>query len=1662
MILPADDLQAIEDLRERNLNLQAFERAKKYGDFSDWQGTDAIVTASGLAFNVGAPEESSRLNSRAWHRDKTHPKAIFQYAIEILQHRGPLPALLFMRRFPDFKADAGLTSWWYSLGGQLHSLLRDFRAAERLHELAFEVAPDDGWAWTARAFTLENQDKYEEALELARKGLELDPTRRSCISAVAHYLTLLERNDEALDLLSKVVQQVENGWLLKELGDLQTELGLHGEAYTTYQRCVEFFPRLEKKSAEWLYGALSDGAYLAGDVDRAIEYAERASNPFHNKILEKMKAGAPDPKRVQLDVRFLRQHHVTCAPATISNIARYWEKKAEHLDLVEQMCYDGTPSYKERIWAEANGWVAKEFTLNWDDAKAMIDRGIPLTLATVYPGGGHLQAIIGYDSLRRTFLIRDPYFQRVTEFNADELIEEQIASGPRVMALVPNELSSKIVGLERPLAESEIYDLLFTAEAALDRHDRESAGVALTELETRFPGHRLTIVARWTISAYDANSLGIGSAIDALQKKFPDDVNLRMSQLSISYEFTGRAERIEALEKYSKAKPTDPLIWQMFGYELGLDAKQHRRSLHWLWKSLRKIPTNALNFRFIADVLWSRRRFDEAVELYGFAASLNDKDEQLAYTYFLAMWNRKREDEALEVLSDRAQRFGRRSGMPVRSLFAALRELGRVEEGLTALDQALAMRPDDGDLILFAADVKARYGRTEEADRLVQSAQGRAAKSSWFRGAAQVARLKGDLESAVGHWREVLKENPVDIQAHENVAFLLKGTEGAASAKEYLRRACRKYPTNRSLQVLRLQHLTEEPGEAIAVLRDLIRRDPGDVWSVRELARWYAQIGKLDQSLEMSDRAVEIAPHDSVSHQFRGQSLELLRRYEEAGEAYKKSIEFSVDSVSAISAWVGISRSMQAKKGVLDFVWNELRSQVSMGDGLFAYRDHARRVIDRPTLLNNLQEYAEANPRSWFAASAVIQQLWEMGRNEEALQLALKATQRFPLVHETWLDLSLVHQRVGNSEGEIEALRTAVAMNPVASYGVQQLAGAYQRAGRLEEAREVLVDALARLPFDNFLLGYLSEVYWGVGLRAEAIETAKRAVMIEPDYKWAWNAIKNWAEQIGDHGLPSSLARELTEKKPKDVQAWMNLADMLDTGAYSDERMAAIEEALKIDPFEPTALAMKANGLADARKFDEAIKVTHSKMSDGHRSEQLQFVEAGLEAMRGNMHRSEEILIRLTENSPSYLPGWIRLADIYRLDPDRAHEYRKTAMEITRLAPRDATSFGYLAEACLRLNLEEDAKEALQQAAILDPTYEYAVTELFDSLLRSNDLSAAEVLVTTIRSASPANGLPIEVELEAKRGDVPRLLASLRELLLNKDVPAERLARVFEKVTTTIEKGDKALLDLLSDVAADENANPVAGKYLIENAWAAGKKSRCEEALNSISSRPVTWSHAAARYMEEIAGGTGRALIKFIDANSEMLASEIESWGAVGYQLANADEGGRLINWFKGWEKREGVRPWMLWNLVFSLRKYGAPEEADKVSTAALALRPDDTINMHLTCLALRSVKRGDVDEAQALFSNINPHAMTNWDRFFYDSLHDSLFAYEYLKTGDAESAKLISTSIVDRVIEFDPKDSDKIVRDLVREPLSALFQAIGDKWFSFKMKAKLIYYSFG
>lgn len=1660
MFIPKDEFQKIDELSEKNLNLQAYKLAKPFGDILSWDGTESILLASHLAYALGAPTAASRLISRAWHRDKSNSEATFYYAIEMLTRRGPLPALMFIRKHSDFSGDDKLMCWWYSLQTQLHAVLRDFSLAAEWHKKAVEIAPTESWVWVSRAFALEQQDRYEESLEAAMKGLELAPQRRATISAVAHCLTLLERDGEALDLLTSSAEKVENGWILKQLSDLQAELGSYDQSYTSLKRAMELMPMLEDEPAKWLYGGLSDAAYMKGDYAESIEFAEKAGGKFFETAVENMRTAGPNPKRVQLDVGFLRQHHVTCAPATVSNIARYWNRNADHLELVEKMCYDGTPTYKERAWAESNGWKTREFTLNRDNAVELLDRGVPMTLATVFPGGGHLQAIIGFDERRGTYLLRDPYYRRTGEVLAKELEHDQRANGPRVMALVPAEKADLLENLTFDLLEGDIYDLLYAVEDALERHDREEAGKLLTQIEERFPTHRLCLATQWSVASYDANSPGVRSALQGLLELFPDDVNLRLNDLTVSSQLTSRNERLEKLESYSKAKETDALFWQMFGNELGLDAREHDRGIRWLMRSLRRNPGNALTYRSLADILWSKRRFEESAELYRIAASLNDKDENLAYAFFVAMRHLRRENEALKILDDRARLFINQSGLPVRSLFNALRELGKVKEAFASLDEALAMRPTDGELHLFAADVNARFGRFEEAKSLLENAEKFSPASQWIRASAIVSQLNGDLEASRQLWRRVLGIDPSAYDAHENIAFLTKGLEGSLAAKDHLRRACRKFPLNRGLQTLRLYYLDDEAGEAIAVLRDLLRRDPSDSWSHRELSHWYRRIGKFDRSLESAEAAIDADPNDSVSRWFRGQALEALGRFDEAIVDYEAGVRNWVDHGYSISSWLNLLRTKKESLAALDVIWDEVMNRSITGDGLFAFREESRKFLDSKDLLRRLREFEAENPQAWFASSAVVQQLVDLGETDEALSIASDTVERFPLVHQCWLDLSLVHKLCGNSDAEIEALRKAVSINPTWSYGAQQLAEALERTGRYAEAKDSLVTALSRLPFDNFLHGYLASVYWKLNERKKALDALRDAVILEPTYEWAWRSIRVWAGEAGDDDLPVNLARELTTRKPRDPRSWTILAEMLERGAFSQEQLDAAEQALKLDPNDTTALAIKANCLADARRYEEAIAVCNTVMPDGHRPEQLQFVEAGIEMNRGRVYRGLEIMQNLTRRSPGYLPGWARLADIYRNDPNRSSDYLEAAKQLVRLSPRESTAYGYLAEASIQCGKRDEAREALQQAVNLDPNYQFAGDTLFSMLIEDGDTDGAAKLAESLTRSASEIGLPMAIEVAAKENDRDLVLTLIAKVLRLPVVVKEKADAAIERATKLFDRKDTSLEEALRELCKQDGTSPIAGRYLIAEVWRLKARPGCEEILSQIAENQKLWAEAAGRYMEILNAEQPSELVKFIDNNSKTLADDNETWASVGYYLSNTNYHHRMTQWFADWEQRDGLKPWMLWNYTIVLCQSGNAAEAERVSRAAVNLTYDDTVNLHLTMIGLGEFGRRNVDEARTILASINSLGMNNWDRYFYDLLEDGLAAAGSVAVNDREAAISITDGLVANALARDPKQSDRMTRYATKTVLDTVLDLIGRRWYTFKVKAKLLFYS--
>ncbi len=1579
MKLTAEQISKVTAIFESGSNLKAFAAANEIAPLDEWEGTDAMLLAAHLSFQLGSERQSDKLVRRAWGRDRGHAEATFYRAADLMNLRGPVHAIAFVRRVAaSFKGDARTTAWWHALQAQIYATLRDFYTAEKHIAKAYAADSEDASIRTAKAHVFEMQDRYDDALAAAREGYSMNPRRRSVIAYLVHLLQIKENYDEAMDLLAKATNELESGWVVLQLADLQSELGDHAAAYESLRKIPALTPLRDERFQKMLDAKMADAAYMVGDISACIEFSESCGEPFRKNVAERLKTLKGDERRRVLKTGFLRQHNVTCAPATIANIARFWGREERHLDIAEAICYDGTPAYKERDWAAGNGWTVSEFTLNWDDLTALIDREVPFTLATTFPGMGHLQAVVGYDQKRRTALIRDPFVPQLVEFDVDALIESQSSTGPRSMAMVPVERAELLDGIR--LEESEVYDLAHQVSTAIDRHDRQAAATAIDELRDRFPDHRLTLASQWELARYDSNTPRLFETVRRFLEKFPDDVNLKLAYVSIGRDFKHLEERRSELEAFAKDEKSDPSIWLQFGEELSADARLHDQALRWLWRTVRAMPTNGAALRAVANLLWARRDFDRACDLYRLAACANDRDEGLSYVYFLAARHLGRQDEALGFLRDRFERFGHLSAFPARTLFHALREISRTVEAFEVLDDAARKRPDDGELDLFLAGAKTRFGRIDEAEKHLEKASGKVPEAEWLREAAQVKMIAGDLGSARELLQRIIELNPTDQDVHSSIAFTISAFEGESAARDHIGEYIGKYPFNRSLKILMLGYLKDDPTAKLQILRDLVALNPNDFEAQRLLGDCLLKTGDRDGALEAVRLALAIDPNDSDSHVSLGRVLAKGGDNEDAAVSFEQAFRLAIDNPDALGERLELCKSADEKRTVLSDFFAEMCRQSSIGVGLEKYLESAKRVTDRFALLDRLREYRERNPDSWFACSGVVQLLTDLRRFDEALELANENTERFPLNSNVWYDLSLIQRLRGEPDAEIAALGEAVAVAPMWSWAVQSLADTYVRTGRPEMAESLVVDALSRLPLDNFLHGNLASIRWKMGMRDEAIESAKRALGIDPTYEWAWQVILSWGEEVGSPELAAELARDLTRRKPKDVNAWIQLAKVLGGNSWSQEAMSAVESALAIEPGNERALAIKASLLANARRFEDALKVCQFRKQDGRRPENLRLAEAGIEFDRGNADRASQILESLGRDAPDYYPAFIRLAEIYSTDSNRFYDYLRVTKEMTRLAPQDATTFGYYGEALLFADRRKEARSALSQALILSPDYTFAGVTLFFTALEDGDAEEALKALTTLETFNPDfQCRRMRVALAVHLKDIDALRPAWGELCRDKEATLPVLRESFDRILAAGLADDDELKSITRAAALDPEASPDVAGLLVAAMVARGQRSEAERELDGFRSEPRIWGSAAAAFIEELWKQSTETAHQYVRRHETALFDPNESWTAVGVFLQNVIGLRDASKWYEGWEKRESLGSFVYWNIFLVEMGLGLRERAFEVCRRGVEATADLTTDLHRVVLGVEAIQKGDAETARMHLAQVNPAQLNDW-----------------------------------------------------------------------------------
>lgn len=1586
--------------------LKAWKVSQLLGPLKQWRGPREMVLAGRLAFNIGSRRLGTVLHRMALRMYPNDP-AVITFAMLTMSGRlGPWESLQRMKLHGDMpSAKPENQADWLALKALNYAQLRDFQKAEYWQAKAFELAPDNPWMFVSLASILEYQDRNDEATEAAERAYQLRPTYRPAIQTLANRYIESNRDRDAVSLLFRAVNEIESGLIRCQLASFYRELELYDHALKLYDGIETFFPLLseDSKYEKWLASVLSDLHYLNGKRESAIEFAKRVEDDeFYSEFAARLSDRDFTGRRVQLPVRYVKQHNVTCAPATLTAIADFWNKGSEHLDVVEKICYDGTPSYSERRWAAQNGFKTVEFTLTWDAATALIDRGMPFTLTTVEPGNGHLQPIIGYDSFRKTLITRDPGNRHASEFLFDKMQDRYASTGPRGMALVPMESAQQLDGIK--FKDVKEYDLVFNVELCLEKHQRNKADEIVRLMEQHFADHRLTLRARCSVARYDQDVQTILETADRNLQRFPEDVNFQLQKLSCLHDLGRKEDRLATLRTIRNSDKCHPLFWTRLAVELSDDAREEHEVNYLLKRAMRIRYYDGYGFYLKGCMLRDRGNEEEALELFRISACLDGMNEHRAQSYFTTAQSMNRTDEALRMLEDRMDRFGNKRSSPVTTLASAHEQMDQTEKSFSILERGMEHHSADGEFLLYYSDFCSRYGRTEQARKLLFEAKPYVARQQWLQQMARLASQSGDFETALSSLLEVIETEPLNAAAHSHALKLIADRGGNQSAIAHIRNYVDKYPNSYSLRKLLIDWLYDETLEVReAEIAIFLQLHTGDAWALRELASVSADMRKFDQAVALIQRAVVVDPNSPATYGFLGEVYQKQNKLSDAIDAYRKALSIMIDYQFAMHELMNCCSTRQQREDQLKFILVELNRQTSRGDGLLQYRGHAKQVLNPDTLLASLLTFLGSREDLWQAWVALSRQFSDMQQHDNAISIATTATQRFPLLPGIWLNLARSYSACGKWDEEIESLKRASGINPRWGQVIRSLSEAYDKKGELGLAQEEIEKAIQLDPRNAINFGYLADLMWRHGDKELALQKIACAAELDPDYDFAWYSLRSWCEQLDQPDFAVKIAGKLCTERPNEARSWLKLAYCLDQPHQIDDAIESLDKAVAIDPLLVSAYDQKAILHCEVGRFEEARKVLATPVFGDNYPVELATRNAVIDADEGDTKSALKKMLNITQSEPDYYTAWNYVAD-WSAAIEEDELYARAAENMTRLAPQHHIAWGHLAQSCCQRGNTQEAKTHFKRALQLSPDYTDAAGQLLGLMINDKEFDeAVDVLKTIAPHVSGEARLTKLIEIESLRGNREEAFGYFRQYAQLETDDVEGLSEsviCFQQA-----KWNKETMDLLSELIESPDAMPAVADAFAFHAGRMQRWGLIESTLGNLRSRRKLWDIAACRYLQEVQNaGENERFFNFVSSEREFFRETLDGWQNMSWLFIRVDLFEECIDWMFDWGIRPRAEGWALVNLATSYFCARCDHKAAEICEFTLEKKDSaPTIEGHLkTMLGSYWLSYGDLEKAFALLSTVDTDRLVG---FFQVVYYQAITALERKRQGATYSA---------------------------------------------------------
>ncbi len=240
---------------------------------------DNLIARAEMLIQQNRPKEAREILVKLLHSDPNDPEILAMMGRVEMQSGYNQDALRFLNDAISISPDS---DYLFYLKALALIELDKFRQADESLREAISINPNEAEYFGLRSTLKTDEKQYEEGLEFADRGLELDAENTLCLNARGRALMKLDRSEESFQTLDGALNEdPNNAFTHANFGWSELEKGDHRKALDHFREALRIDPNMEYaqggmleaiKSRYWLYRIFLSYAFWMSNMTARYQW----------------------------------------------------------------------------------------------------------------------------------------------------------------------------------------------------------------------------------------------------------------------------------------------------------------------------------------------------------------------------------------------------------------------------------------------------------------------------------------------------------------------------------------------------------------------------------------------------------------------------------------------------------------------------------------------------------------------------------------------------------------------------------------------------------------------------------------------------------------------------------------------------------------------------------------------------------------------------------------------------------------------------------------------------------------------------------------------------------------------------------------------------------------------------------------------------------------------------------------------------------------------------------------------------------------------------------------------------------------------------------------------------------------------------------------------